>query len=127
MRQYFTYVNPYINNSWIPIDYQFKANTKALEGIISSNLCVAQGSSIGDPRILAYIEVDVDGDGNMVVPYNPAGKDLPSNVFSKILQQFPSITNETVEEAKDKVERWTGRDDITISGDEVIIPELVIE
>ena len=123
MRQYFTYVNPYFDGAWHPIEYNVEKACGSVWPTIKKNFCVAQGTSIGDARILGYIELEVDEKGNAPSPCYPAGVYPAEGIMAMILSLFPHV-KETVEEARDKVERWTGRKDITIKGDVVIIPEL---
>lgn len=109
MRQYFTYVNFVAAGSKHPIDYHFKTNFGDL--VFEMDCCVAQGSTSSpkDGRILGYIEAE-DQNGSTA-----------SEVITAILRTYAHVL-ETVEQAKDKVERWTGRTDITISGENVVLP-----
>lgn len=122
MRQYFTYVNPFFDGKWHPIEYNVEKALGSLWAHIETNFCVSQGASIGDARLLGYIEIPEDETGMADVPSYPTGKYPAASVMDMILQIFPNV-RESVEEAKDKVERWTGRNDIIIDGDKIIIPE----
>ena len=121
MRRYFTYVNPYFDGAYHPIEYMVEKSTGAVWDTLKTNFCVAKGTSVNDLRQLGYIELTVDEDGNAPVPNFPGGVYPAEGVFAMIFKLFPNV-QESVEEAKDKVERWTGRTDITIEGDKVIIP-----
>jgi len=123
MRKYFTYVNPYFDGAFHPIEYMVEKSVKVIWDIMETNFCVAQGTSVNDARLLGYIEMTEDGDGNVPVPSYPGGVYPVEGVFDMVLKLFPNVI-ETVEQAKEKVERWTGRDDITIDGDKIVIPEL---
>ena len=124
MRQYFTYVNPYIDGAWHPIEYNVEKACGNTWPTFEKNFCVAQGNSVGDSRLLGYVDIPViDEEGNAAAPSYPSGKYPVEGILGMVLSLFPHVL-ETVEAAKDKVERWTGRDDITIDGDKVVIPVL---
>lgn len=123
MRQYFTYVNPYFDGAYHPIEYAVEKATGSLWPTLETNFCVAQGTSVGDARKLGYVDIPEDADGMANVPSFPTGKYPVEAVMAMILQLFPNVL-ESVEEAKDKVERWTGRTDISIDENKVIIPKL---
>ena len=126
MRQYFTDVNPYSNGAWHPIEYNVEKACGNTWPTFEKNFCVAQGGSVGDSRLLGYVDIPVDDEGYAVAPSYPAGKYPVAGILGMVLSLFPHVL-ETVEEAKDKVERWTGRTDITIDGDKVVIPAIDIE
>ena len=126
MRQYFTYVNPYINGAWHPIEYNIEKATGVVWKTLKTNFCVAQGTSVGDARQLGYVEIPVDTKGLADVSSYPGGKYDAAGVMAMILQLFPHV-KETVEEAKDKVERWTGRKDITVKDEVVVIPDITVD
>jgi len=121
MRKYFTYVNPYFDGAFHPIEYMIEKTVSVIWPIIDANFCVTQGTKVGDARLLGYIEMQEDENGNVPVPSYPGGVYAVEGVFDMIFKLFPHVI-ESVEEAKEKIERWTGRDDLTIDGDKVVIP-----
>ncbi len=123
MRQYFCYVNPYYNGAWHPVEYNVMKNTGTLYNLIGKNFCVVQGNSMGDPRILGYLDIPGDENNEYETPAHPEHKYPVQSGIDLILKMFPHDL-ETAEQAKEKVERWTGRTDITIEDDRVIIPVL---
>ena len=121
MRQYFTYVNPFFYDAHHPVEYNVQNNIGELWNQIEKDFCVINGSSLNDPRELGYVEIPEDVNGMFEFPAHPGHLHPVQNGIDLILKMFPHDL-ETVEEAKEKVERWTGRTDITIDGDKVIIP-----
>jgi len=121
MRQYFCYVNPYMNGAWQPVELNVKKNTGVLYDLIGKNFCVAHGSAMRDPRILGYIDIPGDENNEYEAPAHPGHKYAVQSGIDLILKMFPHDL-QSAEQAKDKIERWTGRTNITIEGDQVIIP-----
>lgn len=109
MRTYFTYVMPYFAGAWHPIDPHLRRNFGNLK--FTFNTYVAKCNDGTDGRYLGYIEVE------------GKNKTERSKITKAILGTFYNQV-ESVENAKDKIERWTGRTDLTIDKDKVVIPEI---
>ena len=125
MRQYFTYMdikNP-LGKGTIPTEYHIISSVKGIT--FDYNFCVSEGTNIGDPRKLGYIELAPDVNGDVEVSHYPTGKKPVIDVMNMIFNLFYiPVSLETVNEALDKVERWENRSDVTISGDSLVFPTI---
>ena len=121
MRQYFCYVNPYYNGSWHPIEYHIQKNIGTLYNTMEKNFCVAQGSGLNDDRKLGYIEFPGSANDLIDSEVKAGKKTKVSDMIAMVLQHFVHVL-EPIDLAKEKVERWTDRTDISIEDDKVIIP-----
>lgn len=102
MRQYFTYRDMYTPIGYIGPDGHLANNFTALA--FTFDLAIFNGNDI-DGRKLGYIEADTQ------------------LIIDCVLRSFPTDV-ETVQEAHDKAELWSGRTDITISGENLVIPTI---
>lgn len=113
MKQYFTYVRPFFNGAWYPVEYGVEKNFRGIN--YEANFCVVKGNEY-DGRVLGFIEIE---DQTKPSGVSVIGEDAINAILTNI-----NATKETVTQAQEKVLRWT-EVTTTIVDEELVFPVLI--